>query len=82
MITITTTVSPASLADTIYEAISNRKAYGDFRLRYESVQQDNTKKDPNSLTLCTRLGYTSDQIDEVSATLEFEDSRSVAGIGN
>ncbi|MYM63172.1 alginate export family protein [Pseudomaricurvus sp. HS19] len=70
----------AMAADSITEALTGGKAYGDFRLRYESVEQDNALEDAEALTLRSRLGYVTDTIAGFSATLEFEDSRVVAGM--
>lgn len=72
--------APVFAADTISEALTSGKAYGDFRLRYESVEQDNALKDADALTLRSRLGYTTGAVSGFSATLEFEDSRVVAGV--
>ena len=66
-------------ADSISEALETGKAFGDFRLRYESVEQDNALDDATALTLRSRLGYTTGAVSGFSATLEFEDSRVVAG---
>ncbi len=68
----------ASLDD-LSSAVSSGKAYGDLRLRYENVAQDNSADDANALTLRTRLGYTTGAYEGFSAGLEFEDSRVVAG---
>lgn len=68
----------AVAADSIAEALETGKAYGDFRLRYESVDQDNALEDASALTLRTRFGYTTGSISGFSATMEFEDSRIVA----
>ena len=68
------------LADALADAISSGKAYGDIRMRFESVEQDNTSKDADALTVRTRLGYITDEYEGFSATLEFEDSRVVAGM--
>lgn len=72
-------VADASLIDGIQEAIDGGKAYGNLRLRYESVDQDNALKDANALTLRTRFGYTTEAVGGLSAGLEFEDSRTVLG---
>ncbi|MDX1696185.1 MAG: alginate export family protein [Ketobacteraceae bacterium] len=69
----------AVAADSIAEALETGKAYGDFRLRYENVEQDNAREDANALTIRSRLGYTTGEVSGLSATLEFEDSRVVAG---
>lgn len=68
-------VAAASLS----EALDNGKAYGDLRLRYESVQQDNAAEDASALTLRTRLGYKTGDMNGFSAAVEFEDSRVVLG---
>lgn len=65
-------------ADSISEAIEAGKASGDFRLRYESVEQDNAVDDATALTLRSRIGYSTGDIAGVSAMIEFEDSRIVA----
>lgn len=72
-------VADASLKDGIQEAIDGGNAYGNLRLRYESVDQDNALKDANALTLRTRFGYTTAAVGGLSAGLEFEDSRTVLG---
>jgi hypothetical protein len=72
------TIASASV-DEITTALTSGKAYGDFRLRYEGVEQDNAADDANALTLRTRLGYTTGTYEGLSSTIEFEDSRVVAG---
>ncbi len=42
---------------TTTKAITSGKAYADFRLRFESVDQDNALKDSDALTLRSRVGY-------------------------
>ncbi|MCG8317740.1 MAG: alginate export family protein [Pseudomonadales bacterium] len=69
-------------ADSISEALETGKAFGDFRLRHESVEQDNALKDASALTIRSRLGYTTGTVSGFSATLEFEDSRIVASEGD
>ncbi|WP_339725838.1 alginate export family protein [uncultured Paraglaciecola sp.] len=76
------TVSQSVFAQSVTEALTTGKAYGDFNLRYESVEQDNTAKDASALTLRTRLGYTSGSVNGFSATIEMEDSRIVMGQGD
>ncbi len=71
---------PALAASTVAEALSGGKAYGDFNLRYEAVDQDNSLDDASALTLRSRIGYVTDSISGFSATVEFEDSRIVAGV--
>ena len=51
-----------------------------FRLRYESAEQDNALKDASSLTLRTRLTHKTDEMNGFSALLEVEDSRSLLGV--
>ena len=53
---------------------------GVFRLRYESVDQDNALDDADALTLSSRLSYTTRTVNGFSAMLEAEDVRAVAGI--
>ncbi len=67
--------------DSITEALTQGKAYGDIRLRYESVEQDNDLDDASALTVRTRLGYNTEEYKGLSATIEFEDSRK-AGISD
>lgn len=75
-------VAPSlSQAQTLSEALTGGKVYGDLRLRYESVEQDNGLGDAAALTLRSRLGYQSLAYQGFSAQLEFEDSRIVAGQG-
>lgn len=62
------------------EALTGGKAYGDFLLRYEMVEQDNTLKDADGLILRSRLGYKTGEYNGFSALAEFEDSRVVAGM--
>lgn len=52
----------------------------DFRLRYESVNQNNALKDAQALTLRTLLHYHTKNFSGFSAGLEFEDSRNVIDI--
>lgn len=74
--------SAPAIADSVTEAITGGKASGDFRLRYEEVDQDNVVKDASALTLRTRLGYTTAELEGFSATVEMEDVRIVAGEGD
>ena len=48
------------------------KFYGDFRLRYETVSQDNALEDADALTLRARLGYETAEINGFSAVIEGE----------
>jgi len=78
LLALGTIASQPLLADSIAEALAGGKAYGDFRLRYETVDQDNSLKDADALTLRSRLGYVTDTVNGFSATLEFEDISVVA----
>lgn len=69
-------------ADGLAEALKSGEAYGDFRLRYESVGQKNAAKDASALTLRTRLGYKTGSIGHFSGVIEVEDNRIVAGEGD
>ena len=51
------------------------KFYGDFRLRYESVKQDNALEDADALTLRSRVGYKTANYEGFSAVIEVEDVR-------
>lgn len=67
-------------ADAFTDALTSGKAYGDFRLRYESADQDNAAKDATALTLRSKLGYKTGSVAGLSAVLEFEDSRIIGGV--
>ncbi|MBY5991172.1 alginate export family protein [Ferrimonas balearica] len=71
---------PALGADTLTDALTGGTAKLDMRLRYENVSQDNALKDADALTLRTRLTYATADYHGLSALVEFEDSRVVAGI--
>ncbi len=73
---------PVAQADDFAYALANGKAYGDFRLRYESVEQDNALEDATALTLRSKFGYTTGTLYGFSATIEAEDVRIVAGEGD
>lgn len=76
-------MSAAQGAESISEALSEGKVYGDFRLRFEGVEDDNpATSDATALTLRTKLGFNSGSVNGFSTTLEFEDSRIVAGEGD
>ncbi len=74
--------SSASADSGFAYAMANGKTYGDFRLRYESVEQDNLRDDATALTLRSMLGYSTGTLNGFSATVEFEDVRIVAGEGD
>lgn len=69
-------------ATTITDALISGKTKLDLRLRYESVDQDNALEDASALTLRTRLGYTTGNVNGFSATVELEDNRIVLGQGD
>ncbi|MBH0055710.1 alginate export family protein [Pseudoalteromonas sp. SWXJZ94C] len=52
----------------------------DFRLRFESVDQNNALKDASGLTLRTRLTHQTDEVNGFSALIEVEDTRSLLGV--
>ena len=68
------------LAEPLADAITGGKASGNVRLRYEQVDQDNALKDADALTIRTRLGYQTGTLAGFSGFVEFEDSRTVAGV--
>jgi len=51
------------------------KFYGDFRLRYEAVDQNNALEDADALTLRSRIGYITPKYEGFSALVEVEDVR-------
>jgi hypothetical protein len=72
--TITTLILLAGVSISA-NANSDAKTTLDFNLRYEAVDQDNTKKDASALTLRSRLNFTSASYNGFSAAVEVEDSR-------
>lgn len=64
-----------SLAGSEVYAADKGKFYGDFRLRFEEVQQNNDLADGTGLTLRSRLGYITPSISGFSGQIEIEDSR-------
>ncbi len=71
----------SSQAESLSQALTQGKVKGDIRLRYETVEQDNTLKDATAGTLRTRLGYTTGKYKAFSAFVEME-SLSVLGNEN
>ena len=53
------------------------KLYGDFRLRYETVEQNNALEDADALTLRSRIGYKTASYEGFSALIEVEDVREI-----
>ena len=75
------TASPAVAANDSYAtAITTGEPYVNLLLRYERVDQRNSLKDADALTLRTRLGYKTGSYKGVSAVIEFEDSRNLFGV--
>ena len=78
---ITTALTAALLlpsGQAVAEADKNKgKFYGDFRLRYETVEQNNALPDADALTLRSRLGYKTPELNGFSALFEVEDSTSL-----
>ena len=76
----------ASAADvkvtSIADAVTQGTANVDLNLRYESVDQDNALKDADALTLRTRLTFATAEYYGLTALVEFEDSRSLAGVND
>ena len=84
IITTTIIVVPTNVTatETVADAMNSGKFYSDFRLRHESVAQDNALKNASALTLRSRLGFNSANVNGFSATFEFEDSRVIYGQDN
>lgn len=74
--------SKSVTASSITEALASGKANLDLNLRYEAVDQDNALKDASALTLRTRVGYTTGNMNGFSAKIELEDNRIVLGQGD
>ena len=66
-------------AEELAAAVTGGKAYINFNLRYEGVDEDNALDDAAATTLLTRFGYKTDVWKGFSAHVEFEDSRIVLG---
>ncbi|MDZ7803949.1 alginate export family protein [Thiohalophilus sp.] len=66
-------------ADNITDAITSGKSSVDMRLRYESVEQDNSLQDASAMTLRSRISYATGEYKGFSATLGMEDVRIVGG---
>jgi len=69
----------SSSAQTLNDAITGGKVSGNFRLRYETVDQDNALQDADALTLRSTVSYTTDAFKGFSAMVEMEDVRTVGG---
>ncbi|MBL4672137.1 MAG: alginate export family protein [Arenicella sp.] len=66
------TVAMMSSITSAADKQSDANFYGDFRLRYESVSQDNLLRDADALTLRARLGYITETVNGFSAVIEGE----------
>jgi len=75
---ITATLSTASFTTMAAEASTKI----DLNLRYESVDQDNALRNADALTLRTRLTHKTADYKGFSGVVEFEDSRTIAGVDN
>ncbi|MBT5031944.1 MAG: alginate export family protein [Proteobacteria bacterium] len=75
-------VTSVYAAESFTEALTSGKSYVDFRLRFETVDQEDSLQDAEALTLRTRLGYATAEYVGFSAAIEFEDSRPVFGVDN
>ncbi|MFY8274506.1 alginate export family protein [Pseudoalteromonas sp. SSDWG2] len=77
-----TSYSHSLYAEEILDTLATGSAWADFRLRYETVDQDNMADNANALTLRTLFGVKSGEYKGFSATIEGEDSRIVLGVGD
>lgn len=69
----------AQAESTLADAITEGSFYADFNLRHEDVEQDDALGEAAALTLRSRLGYRSGDLNGFSALLEVEDSRIMFG---
>jgi len=80
LLSIIAASNSASAAGTFAEAFTAGDIGADFRLRYESVKQDNPLSDAKALTLQTHVGYGTDDYKGFTTYFEMEDVRIVGGI--
>ncbi|WP_371185947.1 alginate export family protein [Thalassotalea maritima] len=73
---------PIFLSQPVIASDNEHKAFVDFRLRYERVEQDNALKDADALTLRTQLNFQTATYHGFNAVIEFEDSRDVLSVDN
>lgn len=66
-------MSSSYAAETVVEALSGGKASGQFRYRYEWVDDQTKTKEAHASTLRTRLGYMTGDYLDISGFLQFED---------
>lgn len=82
LLTLVALSTGLTLLSPVVLAADTKKAFVDFRLRYETVDQDNSLKNADALTLRTLLHYQTSSYNNWSAVVEFEDSREVLGVEN
>ena len=70
-------MSLCTITATAAESKNVGKLYGDFRLRFESVEQNNALQDAEALTLRSRIGYKTASANGFSGLIEIEDSRAI-----
>lgn len=66
-------------AQSLNDAITGGKVSGNFRLRYEGVDQDNALANAHALTLRSAIKYATGNYKGFSGVLEMEDVRAVLG---
>ena len=82
VVLLTSSIGSPLYADPLGEALRAGTVGGQFRLRYEDVDQDRAPSEAQALTLRTRITYTSGAISNFSALLEMEDVRIVGGVND
>lgn len=73
----TSTAFAAEQAASFEEAVTGGDASLSFRYRYEFVDQDGINKDANASTLKTRLNYKTQQYQNATAFIEFDNNTQV-----
>jgi len=74
-LTVFAVASVVSIGAIANDKPNKGKLYGDFRLRYETVEQSNALEDADALTLRSRVGYKTASYEGFSALIEVEDVR-------
>ena len=72
-------VSTTYAADTVVEALGGGKVSGQFRYRYEWVDDQTKIKNADASTMRTRLGYMTGDYLNISGFVQFEDVHVVGG---
>lgn len=80
MLIMVSFINTPLMADPLIDALQQGQVKADFRLRYETVDEDNNLDDADALTLRSRLSYNSAEYQNFSILLELEDVRVVAGV--